>query len=211
MKKWLLGFVLALACSPASAQCVAVGGVNNVPVPGLSCLNEPLQPSYAATGVGVVAAAAATDVACLTGSATRVIRVQQIRIGGTATTAISVPVLLMKRATADTGGTAATGTALPVPYSLDSTMAAATATTIAYTANPTVNDASPGIVDSAELSLPLIATGSASAVNFDYQPRNYVEAITLRGVAQQLCVNLNATSPAGNLLNVTFRWTELTQ
>ena len=35
-----LAFLLGLV-SLASAQCVNVGGVNNVPIPGLNCASEP--------------------------------------------------------------------------------------------------------------------------------------------------------------------------
>jgi hypothetical protein len=134
-----------------------------------------------------------------------------VRISGSGT-AISVPVLLKKNASADTGGTASLTTAIPVPYALDSSNAAPTATTIAYTANPTVNDAAPGILDNSNLGLVATTVGAAvqSSLTFDYQERNFTQAIILRGVAQQLCVNLNGTTPTA-LLNITFRWTELPQ
>lgn len=206
-----LAALLALVGAPsgASAQCIGVGGVNTVPQVGVECLSEPTISTYSATGVAIVPAAAATDIACLTGSATRVIRLQTIRVSGTGT-AITIPVLIMKRASVDTGGTAATGTALPVPYALDSTNVAATATTTAYTANPTVVDTSPGIIDSQFLPLAATTTSTATPILFEYSQRNYMQAPILRGVAQQICVNLNATSPTASL-SVTFRWTEAPQ
>lgn len=205
-----LGLWLGFAAS-AAAQCIAVGGINNVPQPGMSCLSEPTIATYGATAVGVVPAAAATDIACLTGSATRTIRLQLVRVNGSGT-AISVPVLLMKRASADTGGTATTGTAIPVPYALDSSNAAVSATAVAYTANPTLVDAAPGILDSGNLGLVATTVGAAvqSNVVFDYLNRTNSQAPILRGIAQQFCVNLNATSPTA-LLNVSFRWTESPQ
>lgn len=210
MKRFLLalGLLLWLA-APATAQCVGVGGIVTVPQTGLDCLMEPTVDTYSATGVGIVPAAAATDVACISGSATRIVRVQSIRVGGTGT-AITVPVLLMKHVTANTGGTAATGTALPVPYALDSTDAAPTATTTAYTANPTITDAAPGIMDVQFLPLAATTTSTAGNLSFDHSNRNYMEALTLRGVAQQVCVNLNGTTPTASL-GITFRWTEASQ
>lgn len=209
MKKLLLslGLLLALA-APASAQCVGVGGINNVPQPGIVCGTEPIVPSYAATSVGLVPAAAATDIACLTGSATKTIRLQAIRVSGSGT-AISVPVIIRKNASADSGGTPATTTALPAPYALDSTNAAASATTIAWTANPTVNDTTPGILDNGNLGL--VATTVGAAVQpfllFDFSAQRYAQPPLLRGIAQQICVNLNATTPTA-LLNISFKWTE---
>lgn len=210
MKRTLLSIGLLLGLTTlASAQCAQVSGINSVPVPGITCASEPIVTTYGATSVGVVPASAATDLACLTGSATKTIRLQYIRISGSAGTLINVPVTLLKRASADTGGTAATSTALPVPYSLDSTNAAASATTIAYTANPTLVDSAPGILDNDIVAL--VTTGTAStngAIVFDYTARNFMQAPVLRGIAQQLCVNLNATTISSGVVNVTFRWTE---
>src|ERR1700676_5128655 len=107
MRKALLslGFLLGLS-APAWAQvpCIGVGGVNSVPQVGISCAQEPTVTTYAATGVGIVPAASATDIACIAGAAGKVIRLQQIRISGSGT-AISVPVLIRKNASLDTGGT----------------------------------------------------------------------------------------------------------
>lgn len=216
MKKLFLAGVawaaLAALASPAQAQCIAVGGINNVPQPGMSCLNEPAIDSFAATSIGLATAASATDVACITGSATRVVRLQSIRVSGTSGTLVTTPIVIVKRATADTGGTPAATTALPVPYPLDSQDAAATATTIAYTANPTINDSAPGIIEAQTTSFNTTAAlVSGPPASFDWASRNYVEAPTLRGVAQQICVNLNGITVATSLLNISFRWTELPQ
>lgn len=212
MKRFLIGLAwvglgLTLSLASASAQCIGVGGVNTVPQVGISCPSEPNVDSFAATGVAIVPAASATDIACITGSATRVVRVQAVRVVGTGT-AITIPVILSKHATANTGGTAATGTALPVPYPLDSIDAAATATTTAYTANPTITDSTPGLMDIQFLGLAATTTSTAGNITFNFDSRNYIETIALRGVAQQLCVNLNGTSPTASL-SVSFRWTEL--
>lgn len=213
MKKLLLASGLALfwGALPAQAQCIAVGGINNVPQPGLVCASEPIAPTYAATAVGIVPAASATDIACLTGSATKIVRLQTVRVNGSGT-AISVPVLLKMNLVADTGGTATTGAAIPVPYAIDSTNVAVSATAVAYTANPTITGTA-GILDSGNLGVVAATVGAAvqpGGVTFDYSARSYNQAPILRGVAQQFCVNLNATTPTA-LLNVSFKWTELGQ
>lgn len=201
--------VLGLLGAPASAQCVSVGGVNSVPQVGVSCLSESTVDTYAATGIAIVPAASATDIACITGSATKIVRVQVIRVVGTGT-AITIPVVVTKHASANTGGTATTGGAVPVPYALDSTDNAASATTVAYTANPTITDSTPGVIDTQFLPLAATTTSTAGNMTFNYGDRNFMEAPTLRGVAQQLCINLNATSPTASL-TVSFRWTEASQ
>lgn len=213
MRKLLLSLCLLLVTSlGANAQCVAVGGVNSVPQTGLSCNSEPSVATYFATGIGIVPAASATDVACLTGSATTITRLQYVKISGTAGTLVSVPITLRKNASADTGGTPATSTALPVPSKMDSTNVAAAATTIAYTANPTINDTTPLLLDNAMLPLGLTGTTLAnSGITFDFMSRGYMQAPILRGIAQQICVNLNAVSVTSGVLAITFKWTEAAQ
>lgn len=214
MKRLLLIVVALLGLSaPAMAQCVSMGGVNSVPSTGVNCLFESTVPTYGATSVGLVPVAAGpTDMACITGSATKVVRVQSVSVSGSGT-AISIPILLMKRASANTGAASALTTALPVPYALNSTDPAPTATTQAWiTANPTIVDTSPGILDSGILGLvaTTVGAGVSPGLVFDYTARNFNEAIVLRGVAQQLCVNGNTIAQT-SLLNITFKWTESAQ
>jgi len=207
MRKLLLslGFLVGLT-SLASAQCVGVGGVNNAPFPGMNCAMEPTVDTYGFTAVGIIPAASATDIACLTGSATKVIRVQMIRVSGSGT-AISVPVTITKHIVANTGGTSSA----PVVYALDSASPAGTATALAYTANPTIT-AGAGILDNGNLGVVATTVGAAVQpyVLFDYLSRGFSMAPVVRGVAQQICVNLNGTTPTA-LLNVSMRWTEAAQ
>ncbi len=209
MRKLLLGLALLLGSTlAAQAQCVAITGVNTGAVPGITCQSEATNPTYMAAGFGIVPVASATDIACLTGSATKTVRLQQMTIGGTAGTLVSLPVRLMKHTVANTGGTAATTTALPVPVSLDSSFTAATATTTAYTANPTVDGTAVNI-DVANLSLNTTsALVAIPQVKFDYSNRSFSAAPTLRGVAQQLCMNLGGISVSSGLIAVSMMWTE---
>lgn len=210
LKRLILSLTLLLGGIAASqAQCVGFG-VNNVPTVGVSCQQEYTTPTYHATGVAIAIGTAPTDVACITGSATKVIRLKKVRLSGLASTAININALLTKHTVANTGGTAATGTALPTAIANDSTFPTATATFQAYTVNPTV-DASAVIVNGATLFLPVTSTTSnSSGVAFDWATGGVAEAPpTLRGVAQQYCVNLNgATAPSSGLLNVQWVWTE---
>ena len=215
MKKLLLSLGLLFGLTvAASAQCVGVGGINNVPQPGITCAQDSIVPTYAATSIGLAPGTAPTDIACITGSATRTIRVKQVRVSGTAGTAINIVAVLTKHASANTGGTPATSTALPVPYALDSAFAAPTATTTAYTVNPTITDASAGLISAQTVFLPVTSTagGAVPAVFYFDDGGPAVSPPVLRGVAQQICVNLNGvTTPSSGLMTVTFLWNEQVQ
>lgn len=217
MKRIVLSLGLWLGLTTlafAQVPCIGVSGINSSPTPGVTCAQEPNVATFAASGYGIAPASSATDVACITGSATKVVRVQSVRVSGTAGTLVTLPVILTKHTVANTGGTAATSTALPVPVSLNTgtaTTASATATTTAYTANPTV-DATALIVDAQTVSLiTTSALASQAGGLFNYMGRNYVEPPTLVGVAQQLCVNLGSISVSSGLLAVSFVWTEANQ
>lgn len=218
MKKLLLALtLLGGLCSPSLAQstfgggCIAVGGVNTVPRNGVSCPSDSIAPTYGATSIGLAPASSATDVACITGSATTVVRLQAIRVSGSAGTLVSLPVVITKHASANTGGTAATTTALPVPYKFDSQNPAAAATTTAYTANPTIADAAPGIIDAGVVTLNVTTAAGGAPTLFSWTTRAYNEPPTLRGIAQQVCVNLNGISVSSGLLAISFFWTEQAQ
>lgn len=218
MKKLLLALAfLGVFATPSFAQtsfnggCSGASGVNSVPRSGVSCPSDSIAPTYMATGVGIVPASSATDIACITGSATTIVRVQQIRISGSAGTLVSLPVVITKHASANTAGTAATSTALPVPYRLDSLNPAPGATTTAYTANPTISDSTPGLVDAGIATFNLTSAVGSAATTFSWTTRAYNEAPVLRGIAQQLCVNLNGITVSSGLLAVSFLWTEQNQ
>lgn len=211
MKRLLLSLGLLFGLSGFAAAQTACGGVNFTPSAGVSCLLEPTAPTYAASGYGIVPAASATDIACITGAASKVIRIQTVRVSGTAGTLVTLPVILTRHTVANTGGTAATTTALPVPFAIDGTNPAAVATTTAYTANPTV-DASAAILDVQTVSFNTTAAlVSGSFALFDYKERNFAQAPILRSAAQQVCVNLGGISVTTGAVAVSFYWTELAQ
>ena len=154
----------------------------------------------------------ATDIACIAGSSSKTVYVKRISITGTAATLVTAPFTLLRRASVDTGGTAATTTAnwANTIAKNDSTNPTATATLISYSANPTINDTSPTYLRSAWTTLPVTSAGTSirpiewffsSGLSFDQ------EAI-LRGTAQQLCINLNATSITTGLIHADIQWIE---
>lgn len=197
--------VLGLLGAPASAQ------VNTVPQVGVES-GIVKQSTYSAVSLGLVPAASATDIFCISGSTTKNISIKRISISGTAGTLVTAPFTLLRRVSLDTGGTAAVTTALPVASPNFSTDPAATAVLTAYTANPTIVDASPLYFRTATLSLNTTAALVAS-------PRlvwEFGEAVStfsrgldiLKNTAQQVCINLNAVSVTSGLLNIDITWVE---
>lgn len=162
--------------------------------------------SYSATKQGLVTAASATDICTLTGSATKTVRVTRLEVSGVATTILETSVEVLVRTAADSGGTSTAPLAIPH----DQNSAAASAVVAVYTANPTVNDATARPIRSQKVlfNLAAPAAGSESSrfvLDFGNRPS---QAIVLRGVAQQLAINLNGVTIAGPSVDITLEWTE---
>lgn len=148
-------------------------------------------------------AAATTDVVTITGSASKTIRVTRISVSGTATAAAGVDIQIIKRSTANSGGTSAAITIAPH----DSTNAAASATLLNYSANPTL-----GTTVAVIRSSLMTFTTSAGAIPsvpyvIDFTTRN-AQGIVLRGTTQVLAVNLGGATVTGGVIYVDIEWTE---
>lgn len=205
MKRFLLSLVVLTALvGAASAQ------VNVVPTVGVTS-GIVKQVTYSASSIGLVPASAATDIFCISGSATKSISIKRLEVSGIAGTAISVPVTVLRRVSLDTGGTAAVTTALPVATPNESTDPAATATLIAYTANPTIVDTAPVYPRSTYVSLPVTTGNVASQVwVFGEEVGWFTKALNIpkASTTQQYCVNLNATTITTGSLNLSISWVE---
>ncbi len=174
--------------------------VNSVPLDGSKA-------TYRAASAAVFASAAtATDLATITGSATKTIRVLRIRLTGVQTTASEVNMFVLKRSTANTGGTSTTLTNTP----LDSANSAATATCRQYTANPTTGTLV-GNIDSFKMDVPPTAVGANATtvspleLNFGDLPG---QALILRGTGEVVSLNLNGVTVSGGSFLIMFEWTE---
>lgn len=189
----------------------ALAQVNTVPQVGM--ITYALKrPTYSAVALALPPAASATDIACIAGSSTKTVVVRRIAITGTAGTLVTAPFTILRRASVDTAGTAATTTAnwANTISKRDSTDPAATATLISYSANPTINDSSPTYVASAHLTLPVTSAGTVTnPFYFDFDtPLSFVKGVVLRGTSEQLCINLNAVSVSSGLIHASIDWTE---
>jgi hypothetical protein len=147
------------------------------------------------------AAGVVGDTLVITGSATKTVRVTRISFSGTATAAEDVDVTVIKRSTADTGGTGTAQTIAPH----DSANAAATAVVTLYTAAPTPGT-SVGTVRAAKLFASVTGTPAVYTPippwDFGFGPK---QGIVLRGVAQQVAINLSA---AAGSFDADIEWTE---
>lgn len=157
--------------------------------------------TYSATA-SITLAATATDVAILPGSATTTVFVTKVILSGTQTTGGQVGFSIVKRSTANAGGTSAAMTAIPH----DSADAAATAAPLSYTANPTPGTAI-GSVRQSYIPFGAANNAQVGVVTLEFGDKG--KPITLNGVAQGLAVNLNGVTVTGGVIDVTFEWFEI--
>jgi hypothetical protein len=169
-------------------------------------LTEPRSPTlatYSAAATNIAPAATPTDVFTIYGSASKTVKVQRILVTGTQTTAGLVTVVLAKRSTTNTGGTSTSTTAVPN----DSNNAAATATCLSYTANPTSTGTLVGNVYSAKILINKPADTTSNIIDL-IPSAMFGQPIVLRGTSQGLAVNFNSVTLTGGSVSCTIVWTE---
>lgn len=162
---------------------------------------EPI--THSATAVGFVTAALATDIFTIIGSGTKTIRIKKVRVSGTTTSGspIKVTIRLLKRSTANTGGTSSIVSAVPH----DSTSAAGTSVARSYTANPTTLGTLVGAVRAQSTSVQ--AAGMPDMVKWNFHDGG--QPIVLRGAAENLAVNFGGVSITGPVISVYVEWEEV--
>jgi hypothetical protein len=214
MKHRILGAALAALFATS-----ALSQVNVVPQVGLTT-GYLSKITFSSAFFGLVPVTAGTDVVCIAGSATKTVRLQRLVLYGTAATAPqALPINLVRRALVDTAGTPASTTANPGVAtqiaSRDTGTAlntASTATLISYVANPTINDTAPVYLDSKILYMPVVtsvANPEPADFYFVRDAVNLIQSPTLRGAAQQICVNMaGATLTNAAVWNGVITWTE---
>lgn len=158
--------------------------------------------NFYAASYTFTAAAAATDVFTIAGSSTKKITVWHASVTGTQTTASNVAVSILKRSTANSGGTSAAVTMVPI----DSAFPAPTATVLAYTANPTTGTLV-GTLQNDIVYIPDATTPKAAESRGFITPAGIPVAM-LNGAGESLCINLNGATIGGNSLCAHIIWSE---
>jgi hypothetical protein len=208
--KHILAAALALAVFNAAAQPVnrvsSLGIIDNV---GATQVNiEGQKNSYTAGLLANTPAATPTDVAILSGSATKTIKVTRVLLTVSATAAGVVQYQLVKRV----GGTqSAVNTAFVANTHgalLDSNNPASTVITAGlagvYTANPASLGTLSGVISAWYITMP--ANGTTVLTYDCVRP---AQCPTLRGATQFLAVNGNSHALlAGEVFGITFEYSE---
>lgn len=157
--------------------------------------------TYSASAT-VTPVAAATDVLTIIGSASKTVSIQKIIISGSQTTGGMVLVKVIRRSSADTGGSSTAVTSIKH----ESADAAATTVLANYSANPGALGTTVGTIRSQALPLAALTATTVNIVEFDFG--NLGKPIVLAGVAEQLAINLNGATVTGGSLNIDIEFTE---
>jgi hypothetical protein len=166
------------------------------------------KPTYTYTISATAPYATPTDWVVIRGSATKTVKIVHIEYSGVATAATAGNIILIKKHTvANTGGTSTN----PAFIQHDSNDAAATALVLLYTAAPTISGTA-AIWKTVRLTYGLVAAAGGTWAQdryvWDHSGEPY-EAMTLRGVAQELAFNFNAVAiPAGGVYDLSVTITE---
>lgn len=166
--------------------------------------------TYSAGKAGLVPASSATDIFTITGATGKVVRVTRVTLTATSSSATpaALDVVLLRRSTANSSGTSTAPTAV----AHDSTNVSASATVLAYTANPTTGTAVGTIRNSKFFQT--LATYTATdfptkdQITWDFGNRPS-QAIVLRSASEVLAINLNGSSATSTAsFDIDVEWTE---
>lgn len=167
----------------------------------------PQKASFFAAISSLAVAASATDFFTITGAQGKRVTINRISFSGIATSATAIPLMLIKRSTANTGGTST-----PVPgVNADSSMnMQPAASVLAYTANPGALGTAVGNVNAARVILSTASASVGSApVEFNFE-RMYHKPVILNNASEVLALNYSGTTAAGNAVDIMIAWTEET-
>lgn len=161
-------------------------------------------PTYAAAVTNFQYAANGTDIFTLTGSDSKIVRLKHLSIDGNAQATVTRTISLIKRSSANTGGTSVILTSVP----FDSSNAPATGIVQYYTANPTLGT-TVGTMHNEKL---VIASAGANTIEdkleFGTVDATTMQDITLRSSQEVLAVNMNGVTTTNNSMNIDIIWTE---
>jgi hypothetical protein len=173
-------------------------------------------PSFRASINTVTPPATSTDILSILAAGTTALVVTKVTASMVATAAINFPFFIVRRTTANSGGTAltlttasqafASGTAAVVQ--MDGSDLATTATVVAYSAATTVGTGT--IAYGEHYSVPAVAAPvfAIQPFTFDTTTRGHKPLIIRPG--QSVALNMAGTAvPAGSILNASIEWIEV--
>ncbi|HEY9791457.1 MAG TPA: choice-of-anchor tandem repeat GloVer-containing protein [Candidatus Obscuribacterales bacterium] len=159
--------------------------------------------TYVATTTATWAVASAgTDVVVLQGALFRTVKVLRIRVWGNQSTAAATAFSIVKRTTANSGGTSTS----VLPLSMDDANPAANSVFTQYTVNPTTLGTAAASISARVVTSNTLPTGPYAI----YEAPVGGQPITLRspaaGTAEYLAINCNGNPPTNLVVEIT--WTE---
>ncbi len=158
--------------------------------------------TFSASVVSNAAYATPTDVLVLPGNASKTLKVVRFDISSAATAAGMYTCHLIKRTTANSGGTSSAMTITR----FDSNDAAVTGAPVTYSVVPTSVGTGTDIAAFRLFQSTLTTQPERQVLLFGNGP---MEAVTLRGTAQAFAVNFGGVAlPAGSIFDMTIYWTE---
>jgi len=177
-------------------SCESVSQLKPLPITGNSNI-----PTYSST-IHNFANSSAGDIFCISGSATKIIKIKGIRVSAIASAAVNSSVSVVRRSTLDTGGTPTSVT--PVPS--DTLNSAATAVVTGYATAPTAGTLV-GRIRAQKLPIGTTTSTSISPAPalFQFSPY-WDQPQVLRGVNEALCIDVDST--AGGNWEVDIEHTE---
>jgi hypothetical protein len=200
-----IGVLPAIANAAAPTWTEGNQVLLSVDLTGAQRVVQKTKNTYSASASWLVVAGA-SDVATISGSATKTVRVLRILINGTKTTAGQELLALIKRSSTNIGGTFGSSAGFIVPH--DSTSPAPTAVFGQYTTNPTALGTQVGIARTARAFFPAVATVQNNAFvvwEFTAAPD---PGIVLRGTSEILALNLQLGSTINDNIYMSIDWTE---
>lgn len=184
-----------------NGRAIVAQGTSPWVVSGTSTVTASKNQTYSATSIFTVAASP-TDVFTITGSGTKTVKILYLKYIATKTANGFADVYLIRRSSANTGGTSTTLTA----GRHDTNNAAATAVVRSYTANPSaLGTTVANLFSHRYFYSGLSVVGESLVYNFD---NGSMQPITLLGTSEVLAVNLNSTTISGNSISISVTWSE---
>ena len=173
---------------------------------------DSLVPTYSTSSFNNTPALLPTDICTLTGASGKVINIKRIYFTASQTNTSLENILVMKRSSANSGGTSVSSGGIPHDSmnSFGVVTPAASATFRVYGTNPTLGNSLGIILAAKRLIIATAPLATASEMSQDplYEHSRADQDLTLRSASELVSINLAGITLAGGLFNCSFEWTE---